>query len=320
MKSKIALLIKAVVLLAIMVLMVIGTMFDLSISKLLADIDKGEYFSNNHFANALEGAGELPTFILLGASLAVFGYVLAQKRDTLKVFVLIVFAVVCVGILSYGLIRCVESFAEIYGFADKIRWAGDELCCVLLAIAITAGFVLIGKRLGKENILKLYYFALSVIIVCGVSFVLTQGLKMLFSRPRFRTLHLIDKFELFAPWYKVNPFKDVPKSFMAIGVAEDGYSSFPSGHTSWACCLIMLAYLPTFVPNIGKKSKIWLRVIPSVLIPVIAFSRIIAGAHFLTDVAFSMLFTLILADITVLILKRKHRKIYPFITIEEDNI
>ena len=68
MRTKTLLIIKIAILALLIALMALGTFFDLSISKGLADVGKGEYFSYNHFANFLEGAGELPTFILLGFS------------------------------------------------------------------------------------------------------------------------------------------------------------------------------------------------------------------------------------------------------------
>ena len=318
MKTKTVWIIKASILALLIALMVLGTFFDFAISKSLADVGKGEYFSYNHFANFLEGAGELPTFLLLGACVGIFGYGIANKKQSMKLVVLILTGVACFAVITYGFLRSVESFAEIYDFADKISWAGDELCCVLLALAVMAFGVLIGNKLGKERLLRLYYFALAVIIVCAVGFVITQVLKSLASRPRFRAIKLIGNYDLFAPWYKANPFTDVPNSFRAIGVAEEGFSSFPSGHTSWACSLITLAYLPCFIPNL-KKSKIWLRVIPAVYIALIAFSRIVAGAHFLTDVTFSMIFTLILAELTVWLVKIKHKRIYPQIEIVEEN-
>ena len=319
MKNKTLWIIKGSVLALLVLLMVIGTFCDLSISKTIADLEMGKYFSSNHFANFLEGAGELPTFILLGLCVAIFGYGFSCKKENMKLAVLIVTAVLCFAVLSYGLIRSVESFAEIYDFADKISWAGDELCCMLLALAIMAGGVLIGKKLGKERVLRLYYFALAVIIVCAVGFIITQGLKMIASRPRFRAIHLLGDYDLFAPWYKANPFTDVPKSYLLLGVAEEGFSSFPSGHTSWASSLIMIAYLPYFIPNLNKKAKIWLVATPSVFIVVVAFSRILAGAHYLTDVTFSMIFTFILAEIAVWFFNFKHKKAYPEISIVEEN-
>ncbi len=319
MKNKTLWIIKGSIFALLIALMIVGTFCDLSISKTLASVDTGKYFSSNHFANFLEGAGELPTFIMLGLAVGIFGYGFACKKENLKLAVLIVTAVICFTVLSYGFIRSVESFAEIYDFADKISWAGDELCCMLLALAIMAGGVLLGKKLGKERLLRLYYFALAVILVCAVGFIITQGLKMIASRPRFRAIHLLGDYDLFAPWYKANPFTAVPKSFMALGVAEEGYSSFPSGHTSWASSLIMIAYLPFFIPNLSKKVKIWLLAAPMVYIVVVAFSRILAGAHYLTDITFSMIFTFILAEIAVWFFRYKHKKVYPEISIIEEN-
>jgi membrane-associated phospholipid phosphatase len=82
---------------------------------------------------------------------------------------------------------------------------------------------------------------------------------------------------------------------------------------------MVLAYLPCFVSNIGKKGRILLRTLPSVYVGVVALSRIIAGAHYLTDVTFSMIFTLILIELVVWVIKIKHKQVYPNISIVEEN-
>ncbi len=320
MNKKIRLIIKLSILLSLTILFIIGTFCDLSISKAIADLDRGSYFSKNHFANFLDGIGELPTFVLLGACIAIVGYNLSRKKEKLKLAVLFATAILTFFVLSYGLIRSVEAFAEIYDFSYEIGWFGDELCCMLLAIVLMALGVYLGHVLGDKRLSALHWFALALIIICVVCFGITQALKVVFSRPRFRTLHLLGDYGLFAEWYKVNPFTEVPKSFIALGVAEDGYSSFPSGHTSWACTLIMLSYLPAFVGGFSKKAKICLNVIPAVFVAVVAFSRILAGAHYLTDVVVSLIFSLVIMEFVSLIMLKIQNKQKLEFELEETNL
>lgn len=317
MSKKLTYIIKLSVIATLVLLLIVGTFCDLSISKTVADLKVGKYFSGNHFANFLEGVGELPTFILLSACIGIFGYNFSKKKEKLKLAVLFATAILSFFVLSYGLIRCVETFAEIYDFSYDISWFGDELCCMLLSVAIIALGVYLGQKLGDKKLEKLQFFALALIIVCVANFGITQVLKEIFSRPRFRTLRLIGDYELFADWYKANPFTDVPKNLLALGVGEDGFKSFPSGHTSWACSLIMLAYLPTFIEGIGKRAKICLWTIPSVFVVVVAFSRILAGAHYLTDVIFSLIFSLIVMELVSFIMLKLQKKQKPKVEIEE---
>ncbi len=317
MTKKLSLIIKSSVILTLVILLIIGTFFDLSISKSLADLTGGKYFSNNHFANFLEGVGELPTFILLALCVGVVGYNISKKKQKYRLAVLYLTAIMAFFVLSYGIIRVVETFAEIYDFSYDIGWFGDELCCMLLAVAIMALGVYLGHCLGDKKLAKLHYFALTVIIVCITSFILTQILKEVFSRPRFRTLHLLGDYDLFSVWYKPNPFTDVPKKFIALGVSQDGYKSFPSGHTSWVCVLVLFSYLPRFLQGFSKRVKVCLNTVPAIFVVIVAFSRILAGAHYLTDVVVSAIFTLIIMELVAFITLKKQKKQNPEIILEE---
>ena len=77
---------------------------------------------------------------------------------------------------------------------------------------------------------------------------------------------------------------------MAQGLAADAFASFPSGHVANAASLLALAWLP-----FGDKCKdgaenrahaqrivFWAC---AAFTAVIALARIVAGAHFLTDVS-----------------------------------
>ena len=74
----------------------------------------------------------------------------------------------------------------------------------------------------------------------------------------------------------------------------------------------MLSFLPRFI-KMNKKATLCFTIIPPVLTLIVAFARIIAGAHFLTDVTFSLLITIILEEIfvnlTLFIQRKKEKKL-----------
>ena len=99
--------------------------------------------------------------------------------------------------------------------------------------------------------------------------ILNVIVKPLWSRPRMRVIEVTQGLN-FQPWWVIgNPDK---WTYIAAGVIKDGFKSFASGHTAHAAIGLMLAGLPA---------------------ELVAFGRIVIGAHFLSDVSCG--FALVLA-------------------------
>jgi len=291
----------------LVLLLILATFCDLSISKALASVPKNEYFSNNFFANFFECFGEIPVFLILGASVWVVGYNLAYKKENYKTIIFIITGVLSFFVFCLCLMRCIEALGEVYDFTNDLDSSiGDEICIILFSLVCIAICILLTLNLGKEKFEKVFLFCLTFVIIALASFLITQILKAIFSRPRFRALSEIG-YRYYSPWYKPSTI-DPSKFNYANIIVDDGFVSFPSGHTSWITCSLTLAFLPRFI-NISKKAQLYFTIIPAVFTILVAFSRIIAGAHFLSDVVFSLIFTLLLEELTVfVVLKLKNRK------------
>ncbi len=92
-------------------------------------------------------------------------------------------------------------------------------------------------------------------------------MKGLWGRTRFRSMEA--PYNEFTPWYIVNGF--------------NGNHSFPSGHTAGAGVSYQLMLLP-FVSEKCKKHKTALFVIAFAFTSVVALTRLVMGAHYLSDV------------------------------------
>lgn len=98
----------------------------------------------------------------------------------------------------------------------------------------------------------------------------TSILKMIWGRPRFISLE--DPLTDFVPWYKFNGFN----------ASNDLHKSFPSGHTTAAATILWITMLPHLFPSLkGKEKRLW--IIAIVWIAIAAFSRIMAGMHYISD-------------------------------------
>ena len=76
---------------------------------------------------------------------------------------------------------------------------------------------------------------------------------------------------------------------LLIAVPHD--CSFPSGHTGCAACAMLAILLPTVCKRLRGKERLCL-IAGAVWTAVVAFSRLMMGAHFLTDVTAATLLTL----------------------------
>ena len=93
----------------------------------------------------------------------------------------------------------------------------------------------------------------------------------------------VENFSYFTPWYEISGARD-----LLLGnspVPKDGFKSFPSGHTFSAGISYVLICLPYLYDrfNNRKWTIIWY-VIPICFTGLVGLSRIVAGAHYLSDV------------------------------------
>ena len=122
-------------------LFLLGTFCDFSISKALADLDSGAYFSKNIFANFVECFAEWSIYFLLSASLCVVGYSLTDKFEKQKILIIIIVALGVFFAFALCFYRCVVSLGEVYGFYEQLE---DNfifyICCLLCGVAFAVVF------------------------------------------------------------------------------------------------------------------------------------------------------------------------------------
>ena len=114
-------------------------------------------------------------------------------------------------------------------------------------------------------------------------------------RPRFRLI--AETGVEFHNWWK--PCGNYKELIELYKTASDNFKSYPSGHTAEASILLVTS---TFLPLAGAKYKKYqkpLFIFSVCLIVVVAFARILAAAHFLSDVstgAFVMITLLLITN------------------------
>lgn len=173
--------------------------------------------------------------------------------------------------------------------------AGGRLVVVLSALSIAATVamnVLVYRMTRDAAPAELLRWAAMVLAVCAVQMVvLNLAVKPVWSRPRMRVIAATPGLE-FQPWWVIG--QPHAAEFIASGVIKDGFRSFASGHTAHAATGLMFAALPAAVLKRAPRRRRLIFWTAVAVTAVVALGRIVAGAHFLSDVTcgFALMFAL----------------------------
>lgn len=183
-------------------------------------------------------------------------------------------------------------------FASEIKL---EIIYVILFAAIGTFFAVFGtNKIDKDLMEKLVIFAVFMLICVAVSQGVITLLKYVWARQRFRNLEggniIGGDTSGFTPWYKPSFGRHDEALFYSdtFGAEdEDAYKSFPSGHTASAAITFVIVMLPELFEKL-KKHKVWFYIVPSVITALVAISRLVNRAHYLSDVVMAAAITVTL--------------------------
>ena len=286
---------------------ILGTIYDLQISKSLADIQPGQYFTKNTFAIIGETIGENILYVLLVCALCILFFYLLRNplnKKYLNIVLLVSMCIISVVICYYCLNNSLEHLSTHTNNSldNFLSSALGIISLFLFSIAITACALFLFSKVKNENILLLWKWALLVIILSALSNGVVQGAKLVFDRTRYRAMVFSGDtdFQYYDYWFKFNSNK-----FSSVSpYAEDFFKSFPSGHTCAAASSFFLILLPLFFPQTNnKKWKTIFYLTAIIYTLLVALSRLIAGAHFFMDVFVGGFTTIILTIIAYYLVK-----------------
>jgi membrane-associated phospholipid phosphatase len=249
-----------------------GSLYDLDISQAIAD-------PNDGFAKFFEGFGETLGYALVPISCTLI--FMGLKDDHPLWLKIIGWAVLIMGIAIPTYILGDAAMSE-YSFGLKAYVAFPISFVVMALSSMLTYFVA-----GFEDKAMLIRVGLAVLAAMLVQLAVLYVLKQIGSRPRFR--YLIDPTknttgEIFREWWQFGI------NLSSFSKADDYHRSWPSGHTATASMALLLPLLGR-----ARKNKLFahqdliLFLIGLLYTLVVAFARIRAGAHFLSDVSFALL-------------------------------
>lgn len=255
----------------LLVLLAAGSFADLSISRAL-------YNESSLFGQALAAYGEYPA--ALGWVCA--GVLLIVGRNREKKFPAVL-QILGGGVLAVfgALMTCV--MPTLY-----LDWPRPLLFLIGLACSCAAGVLMVrlGRHAQRDTILQT---AAALFFAILAEMLLINLVKIPWGRPRMRLI-ANDARAVFLPWWK--PGTELRDQLAALGVAAEEFKSFPSGHAGNAMTMTLLGLLPQLDPRLAPKRRL-LVCIGFAWACLVSFSRLIMGAHFLSDTAVGMLIGLL---------------------------
>lgn len=262
-------------LICVICLMIIFAFTDLSISKSL-------YNKKSKFGEFFQITAPIPNMIVGPLSAAVL-FRLRNKKSHLKNYL------VTVIYAGFFLI------ASIIGAYVPLHYMGYGLFSSIhiIVTAIYSVAIFIFAHLIKiddvEKFRKIAYIGFIVFVMTPV---IVEIVKTVWGRVRFREMS--EPYDMFTGWF-------FPQFFKHTDTFIDP-SSFPSGHTANAAVIFMIMFLPELYPTFENKKAI-LFSISGIWTICTAIGRIIAGAHFASDVTMG-------AFLAVVIIGLSHRLVY----------
>ncbi|HIF91759.1 MAG TPA: phosphatase PAP2 family protein [Myxococcales bacterium] len=228
---------------------------DLSISQAVVD-------DESRFGILTESYGEIPGLAAIVFALFVIHTNHARRRLALEIPIWI-FMIAMTSLIGYY--ASALFYSALVGsfdwFAEFGQWFWLGLAVSLLVLHVATRTYRFSDRISR-------YARITVGIAVVNVLIFVQTIKPLWGRVRFRDLDA--SFANFSPWY------------LPQGVTDA--SSFPSGHAALGWVLLPLVLLP------GPRSH-GLRILIAVVVAGwglgVATGRVVAGAHYASDVLFS---------------------------------
>lgn len=167
-----------------------------------------------------------------------------------------------------------------------------SLCLLLGVTSAVCGYCKGKKCKDSKQVEEIY----NLMICLTMGFIFMQVFKNLFHRPRYRLiLQDLDGIK-YVNWYE--RIDDILLLQDRYGFETNEIRSFPSGH-GYSCAASALVF------SIFTKNKKFGFVLGSVFTIIVMLSRIVLGAHFLSDVCFGAIIGLIMCLIHIRIIRRR---------------
>jgi len=235
---------------------------------------------------------------------------------------------ICIRVISFLAALGISFYGGYHTSGLLIRVMYLDFSRIVLALILTIPYFGIGIALSflakKENAEEAFLLGVYFLVTMACSLLVMQGLKMVWLRPRYRTLKALEEAgaiseasNYWLPFYHPQLFtafskytvggscgfseEEIAKTLQILGISswkQEEFYSFPSGHVMNTLAILGCSFLYRIrSKEEGKVKAIYIRIGIYALALCVAFSRIVRGAHNATDVTFGFLLGVLLFDI-----------------------
>lgn len=270
---------------------ILGSFLDFQISSAIA---------NAHSVPGILFSALGETIAFLAVALMGGGFIAYGLKKDYHIVLRILFFVLSLACLITALLYTKGAWFGVNGFS----WVGvDENVGIAIVIvpilaSMVGGYFLFRNATNRN--MWIIWCAVIVMLVIGLLGIISP-LKGVLHRPRYRVIAAYEEVT-FHNWWQ--PCKNYMELREVYGLESDHFKSYPSGHSGEISILIVAA---TFFPLADKKFEKYQ--MPAFYIAcgcaaITMFARILAAAHFLSDVSWGMSIIVFLTFVTNEILMR----------------
>ena len=264
---------------------IIGSFFDL-------EIDKALFLENNGFGLFMASFGVYPCY----AGLAFVGGGLLStsiRRKDLPRWGKIICYILSAVAYGMAVYFCGKEWPSVNGHnVPKLAPLSYIICAFVFGITFTLGYLVCRKGNQKQ--------LWGILLVMGVIFALALvpagfAIKLVIHRPRYRYAVYYGKTDYYNWWQMFPGYKAHIGEVIngSIVMTKEEFKSFPSGHSGTGMILAMiLPFLSYFFPKL-KGKETWLFYGGVAFGFLMMFSRLLVGAHYLTDTCMGALIVMI---------------------------
>lgn len=216
-------------------------------------LDKAVYRPASALTLGMEAFGYYPIYLPLGLWLAYLARGGAKKL-WLRVLCAVLALAGCAGLALAS-----------YGNLDGRGAPLPALTTALVWAALAAGAAVLLRSRADARRLRFAFFWGSIYLALDRVFI-DLILKQIWDRTRFDDMLAAGSFADFTAWYQHG----------------HGGTSFPSGHTSAACGVLVLLLLCDVFPAWARRRR-WVRAGCAAYVVLMAACRLVIGRHFLSD-------------------------------------
>ena len=263
---------------------VLGSFFDLQ-------IDKALWSENNAFGLIMASFGVYPCY----AGLAFIGGGLMSttiKRKELPLWCKIFsYILSCVAYIM-AIYLCGKEWPSVNGYnIPQLAWLSYLISGIVFGGVYVAAYLVCRKGDVKQMWpMLLVMTAIFAIALLPAGF----AIKLVIHRPRFRYLVRTGVTPFYNWWENCANYKEyIGRTIDGFPITKEDFKSFPSGHSGTGMIMAMfLAYAPIFFNKLkGKETLMYYAGAAYGFL--MMFSRMLVGAHFLTDTCMGSLIVMV---------------------------